>query len=379
MSQSKCFVLLLIITALIGCKDQSSQKIQHAFSDISSHTPGCAVGIIKNDRLAVEEYYGSSSLRYKVPITEKTIFNIGSISKHITTFLVLKLEQEGKLSRSDNLKSYYPDAPDWFEDITIYHLIHHQSGLPDYLNNPKTRLKLNKALIHAPYLIDGVVSGVPIPTDVLTSAVISQMKSLSSAEFKSGFLALYSNTGYLMLANIIEKVSGESFRQLAEREVFHPLGMKSTTINGMRDTEIPWRATGYIADEDGQYFSSENYIISQGDGGVLTTLQDYAKWVQHMMKPHQDEALWEVFLNPNDPEFGLAPTWNNSRLYRYSNGLIVSAIKGANVYTHGGYSLDSMKSDFWFSPKLKLGYIQLCNYNTSRRVSVTDVIELYSQ
>lgn len=94
------------------------------------------------------------------------------------------------------------------------------------------------------------------------------------------------------------------------------------------------------------------------------------------MNPKTDKELWASFLNPDDPIYGKAPTWK-SGLQHYSNGLVIFRTNKVSSYTHGGLSIDGMASDFWFSPKLNLGYIQLCNFNTTRRVDVFELAEQY--
>lgn len=371
-----CFAIGLLF--LLGCAgdDNHNGDLVRNFSDLNETTPGCAVGVLKNNSFLFEGYFGQSNLKYNIPIDKKTVFNIGSNSKHITASLVLLLENEGKLSRSDSLEKYYQDGPDWFKDITIYQLLHHQSGLPDYINDFETRSGVLRQLVDESELVRGLAIGQPIPKDTITKSVLMWMKGLDSPIFKSGSLAIYSNTGYLLLADIVEKASGVEFNKLAEEKLFKPLGMDSTTVHGKSNTEIKWSATGYIDFGDGVFRSTENNIMTQGTSGVKTTLSDYAKWVSHLMNPKTDKELWASFLNPDDPIYGKAPTWK-SGLQHYSNGLVIFRTNKVSSYTHGGLSIDGMASDFWFSPKLNLGYIQLCNFNTTRRVDVFELAEQY--
>ncbi|MEI8658048.1 serine hydrolase domain-containing protein [Vibrio sp. Hal054] len=369
-----CFVIGFLF--LLGCTSNDNGDLVRSFSDLNETTPGCAVGIIKNNRFLYEGYFGQSNLKYNIPIDKKTVFNIGSNSKHITASLVLLLESEGKLSRSDSLEKYYQDGPDWFKDITLYHLLHHQSGLPDYINDIETRNGVIRQLVNESELASGLTIGQPIPKGTVTTAVVNWMKGLDSPIFKSGSLAIYSNTGYLLLADIVEKASGVEFNKLAEDRLFKPLGMESTTIHGKLNGEIKWSATGYIDFGDGVYRPTENNIVTQGTSGVKTTLSDYAKWISHLMTPKTDKELWVSFLNPDDPVYGKAPTWK-SGLQHYSNGLVIFRTNKGSSYTHGGLSIDGMASDFWFSPKLKLGYIQLCNFNTTRRVDILELAQQY--
>ena len=123
------FFILSTITFTVGA------NVFDDFSGLNSQTPGCAIGVVKKDKLVYEQYFGQANLRYQVQIDKKTVFNLGSITKHFTAALALQLEVKGQLSLNDSLKKYYPQGPSWFEDVKLHHLINHQSGLPDYLNN----------------------------------------------------------------------------------------------------------------------------------------------------------------------------------------------------------------------------------------------------
>ncbi|MCW8328934.1 beta-lactamase family protein [Photobacterium sp. SDRW27] len=340
-----------------------NDAISPYFAHLNAETAGCAVGVVKGDNLVYEQYFGLANLRYQAPIDNRTVLNIGSISKHITASLVLMLEAEGRLSRADTLKEYYPDSPDWFGEITLYQLIHHRSGLPDYINDFKTGSSLIDELVISSNLVSGLFIGQPIPREVLVEAVIGYMTSLETAPFPPGIATRYSNTGYLMLADILEKVSGMPFEDLAEKRIFAPQGMASTTITSVNDSEIPWSATGYVYDDydSNALRSAASNFVTAGDGGILTTLPDFAKWVSHLLQPKANQKYWQDFLNEEDPVFGKAPDFS-SRLDQYVNGLLLKRINNNKFYMHSGLSIDGMGSYFWFSRDLNLGYIQMCNF-----------------
>lgn len=371
--------ILMLAALLVPFYSFGNDGISTYFSHLNSTTAGCAVGVVKGDNLVYENYFGQANLRYQVPVDKKTVLNIGSISKHITASLVLMLESEGKLNRSDTLKKYYPDSPDWFEDITLYHLIHHRSGLPDYINDYKAAPSLSGKLAAFPELMSGLIIGQPIPRKVMVKTVVDYMASLEAPPLPAGVVTRYSNTGYLMLADILEKVSGVPFEDLAEKRIFKPLGMSSTTITSVKDTEIPWSATGYvhIGHSRDELRSAESNIITAGDGGILTTLPDLSKWVSHLLKPKGNQSLWEAFLNEDDPVFGQAPNFS-SRLDQYVNGLIFMRNNKNKFYMHGGLSIDGMESYFWFSPDLNIGYIQLCNFDGVVSPDRDKVIKLFA-
>jgi len=387
--------LLFIISNMIILT--ADADVFDEFSELNSQTPGCAVGVVKKDKLVYENYFGQANLRYQVSIDQKTVFNLGSITKHLTAALTLQLEKKGLLSLKDSLHKYYPKGPSWFEDVKLYHLINHQSGLPDYLNDEKTRSVLVKRLSKVPHLLEQLVVGKPITRDVALNNVIEVMMALPSPLFIPGDKTSYSNTGYLFLADILEKVSGLTFSDLANINLFKPLAMSSTELMSMHAVEIPWSATGYdiLNASTYQYRRNSTNLITQGEGGLLTTLPDFARWVSHLIKPKRDKTFWDAFLNSNHPktefkgissyllrplesntEFGAPPSIGG---YAYNNGLFNKSIENGVTFFHSGLSIDSMASYFWVSPAHNVGYIQLCNFNFRRKPRIEEILEIYGE
>lgn len=370
--------LLFIISNMITLTVVA--EVFDEFSELNNKTPGCAVGVIKKDKLVYESYFGQANLRYQVPIDQKTVFNLGSITKHLTAALILQLENKGLLSLKDSLHKYYPKGPIWFKDVKIYHLINHQSGLPDYLNDVKTKAVLVKRLNKVPHLLEQLVVGKPITRDVALNNVIDVMMNLPSPLFIPGKETSYSNTGYLFLADILEKVSGLTFSDLAHKSLFKPLAMSSTEIMSMHAIEIPWSATGYdvLNASTYKYRRNSTNLITQGEGGLLTTLPDFARWVSHLIEPKEEKVFWGIFLNSLDSntEFGSTPSLRGNI---YNNGLFHKSIENGVTFFHSGSSIDSMASYFWVSPAHNVGYVQLCNFNFRRKPRIEEILEIYGE
>lgn len=328
------------------------------FSALTDQTPGCAIGIVKNQKLVFQQYYGQANLRYRVPISHNTVFDLGSISKHFTAALIIELEQKELLSLKDSLKKYYPQGRSWFEEVKLHHLLDHQSGIPDYLNHQVTKSKLVKRLASTPFLIEQLVVGRPITRDLALGYVLDLVMKLPQPSFKPGERTHYSNTGYVLLANIVEKVTGQAFADFARENIFKPFEMASTELMGLNTIEIPWSATGYSATgiTSQPYRRNSANLISQGDGGVFSTLPDFAKWLSHLI-----DNLPYRYLR-DDP---------------FRNGLQVRQLNSGTVYSHGGLSIDAMRSYFWVSPANKIAYVQLCNLNFDKRPSIEYVLESY--
>lgn len=346
------------------------------FETINDKTPGCAIGVVKGNKLVYESYLGLSNLRYSVPIDERTVFNIGSISKHITAALLFQLEGENKLSKNDTLRKFYPNGPPWFDKITLNHLLLHQSGLPDYLNDLETRIKLAYSVGKSPELIGQLAIGLPITSDKTFGYVLKLIEGMHGPSFEPGSQTSYSNTGYLFLADILENVSGTEFRDLAKQKLFEPLGMNSTTFSNFNASEIIWSATGYkkfIGGSTGYHSLSEN-INALGHGGMLTTVSDFSIWVTHLLNLEMNDYFWQDFIE--------LPTKNNGKTSilggnEYFNGLGISNYDGL-IYSHSGLSIDGMSSYFWFSPANHLGYIQFCNFDFAKRPSKYEVFKAFN-
>lgn len=363
---SQLFFILNTITLTVHA------NVFDDFKGLNSQTPGCAIGVVKKDKLVYENYFGQANLRYQIPIDRRTVFNLGSITKHFTAALALQLEKKGQISLNDSLKKYYPQGPNWFADIKLHHLINHQSGLPDYLNDDKTRTVIVKKLSKIPHLLEEIVVGKPITRDVALNNVIKAMMELPAPSFKPSEIASYSNTGYLFLADIIETSSGISFSDLAQKQLFKPIAMTSTEFVSLMAIEIPWSATGYdtLNASTYKYRRKSSNLITHGSGGLLSTLPDFVKWISHLIKPKNDELFWSTFLNP---------VRSGSKLFGedYNNGMFIKHIEDGVIYSHSGLSTDSMGSYFWISPVHKVGYIQLCNFKFDKRPTVKEILEIY--
>ena len=173
-------------------------------------SPGCALAVMKDGRVVYKRGYGMADLDHDVTITPATVFHVASISKQFTAAAILLLEQDGKLSVDDDVRKYIPELPDFGERITLRHLIHHTSGLRDQWDL--------LGLAGWRYSLDLITDD-----DVL--AVMARQKDLN---FKPGERHLYCNTGYTLLAQVVKRVSGQSFRAFTTARIFEPLGMKST-------------------------------------------------------------------------------------------------------------------------------------------------------
>ena len=242
----------------IGDESEAVNKLFKEWDTPSS--PGCAVAVMKDGRIVFEHGYGMADLDHNVPITTATVFNVGSIAKQFTGAAILMLAQDGKLSLDDPIRKYLPELPDLGVPITLREMLAHTSGLRDY-----------EILLH----FDGWRLDSP---DLLTNDdilyIISRQKELN---FPPGTDYAYSNTNYMLLAQVVGRLSGQSFPDFAMARLFQPLGMKHTHFRQDHGEIIKNLAYSYLDDNGVLRLTLPNYD-TYGATNLITTLEDLARW-----------------------------------------------------------------------------------------------------
>src|ERR1700730_12064940 len=223
-------------------------------------TPGIAVGIMQDGKAVLEQGYGMANLEHKIPAKRETVFRIASMTKHFTATGILLLAQDNLLSTNDKLSRFFPEFPR-SDEITIRQLLTHTSGLPSYDAKPEYR------------------------SFRLPSHTVSELLNWIKPDpyvAEPGAQYFYSNSGYLMLAGIIEKVSGRSFRDFLKVRVFDRLGLTSTQVAQDDATLIPNRAAGYVL-RDGQFRQFLNAPFSAASHNsrgtsIVSTVGELMRW-----------------------------------------------------------------------------------------------------
>ncbi|MBE9916493.1 beta-lactamase family protein [Paenibacillus donghaensis] len=237
-------------------------SIKQLFDKLSAKDPGCAYIASFDNGTTYKGAVGLASIEKNLPITTNTIFNIASVSKQFTAFSILLLEQEGKLSLDDSILRFVPSIGAYAEPVTLRHLIHHTGGLVDYME-----------LAEAAGIKD---------TDKLTpEESLEHLKNHQIASFPVGTKYEYSNTGYFLLSQVIEKASGKRQPEFSKARIFEPLNMKDTIIVDSYPTTISI-ASGYAKNEQGSYEIYESPWEHTGDGQVHSTVEDLVKWGKNL-------------------------------------------------------------------------------------------------
>ncbi|HEU0005823.1 MAG TPA: serine hydrolase domain-containing protein, partial [Terriglobia bacterium] len=301
-------------------------------------SPGCALGVVHNGKLAFQKGYGQANLEQNIPIKPSTVFYIASTSKQFTAASIALLTKQKKLSLDDDIRKYLPELPVYDSPISIRHLIHHTSGIPDYL----------ELLGFAGQRLDDIHG----EEEILE--LLSRQKSLS---FKPGDQFLYSNSGYFLLGVIVKRVSGKSLAQYAEEHIFDPLGMTHSRFHDSRTRLVKNRAQGYFSGKEGEFRNYLTQFDRVGDGGLMTTVEDLFRW---------DQALENETLGGKDFASSLlAPgQLDNGNTLNYAFGLMISQHRGLRTLSHGG-SFIGFKSELLRFPEQSLSIICLCNHNAA--------------
>lgn len=314
--------------------DSIARRIDSIFAPYDhSDVPGCAVGVYQHGAIAFEKGYGSANLEYAIPISPTTPFIMGSVSKQFTAAAIALLADEGRLSLDDDVRKYVPELPDYGQRITIDELVHHTSGLRDFW-----------ALVEAAGMRLDDTYAVP---DVL--ALAARQKHL---EFTPGTEYDYSNTGYVVLGEIVRRVSGKSLARFAADEIFAPLGMTHTHFQDDHTVLVPGRAYAYMPHNGGWRIDVWNNDIV-GQGGLMTTVEDLQKWDENF---YTGRVGGPRLLARQLLQGRLA----NGTVLSYAFGLEVGAYRGLRLVEHTG-STGGYRTIISRFPTVHTSVVALCN------------------
>jgi CubicO group peptidase (beta-lactamase class C family) len=266
------FALLTLALAFhaLGSTAQAqnlAQQIDAIFQPYASHdAPGMTVIALRNGRVIFEGAYGVADLKTNAPITLKTDFRLASLTKEFTAMAIMLLAHDGKLRYDDPITRFFPEFPVYGKQITVRHLLNHTSGLLDYEDIYDAETK-------------GMLAD-KVP-QIHDDEILRMMEKQSTTKFQPGTRWEYSNTGYALLAMIIQRVSGKTYPEFLHDRVFQPLKMTSSVAYVKDKNAVPNRAFGYRRSTDGKNwdFSDQSPTSAVlGDGGIYTNVGDMAKW-----------------------------------------------------------------------------------------------------
>ena len=342
----KIFVGIIFIFTLAGLMggDEKTKEVDKLFATWDKTTsPGAALAIIKDGEIIYKRGYGMAKLEDDLVMTPSKVFDIGSVSKQFTAACVAILALEGKLSLDDDVRQYIPELPIYERPITIRHLLHHTSGLRDY----------NALLSLAGFRPDS-----DCPTVEEALEIICRQKRLNHPP---GEEYSYTNTGYFLLGQIVERVSGKSLNQFAQERIFQPLGMKNTLFQDNHHQIIKNRASGYSPEGDGFRLEMSNWD-EVGDGNVYTTVEDLFLWDQAFYHYKLGRELMDMLHTQGK--------LNNGQIIDYAFGLVIGTYRGLRTVSHGG-SWAGFRASLIRFPDEKFSIICLSNLSTFNPAAIS--------
>lgn len=330
--------LALLSPAAVAAGDATvSERVDALLAPFGDDTPGVAVGVVRDGRLVFTRSAGMADLGFSVPFTVGTPTNIGSTAKQFTGFALALLHQRGELSLDDDIRRYLPDLPDFGTPVTLRHLASHTSGYREFLN----ALALAGRRIEKGDWIDA-------------DEAIELARRQPELQNPPGGEWNYNNTGYLMLAMVIEQVTGRPFDEWVTQEILHPLGMRATVFRTTPDVIIRGGTTGYVKADDG-FREARDVGGALGAGSVYTTIGDMARWMQHLGRFELGGA--EVRTLMTTP-FVL----NDGGATKYGLGLIIDEWRGLQRWQHGGGDIGHLAA-FHYYPELDAGLMVFANHH----------------
>jgi CubicO group peptidase (beta-lactamase class C family) len=347
------FLIFCIIGSLLF-GDAITDKVDSLFAPWNKpDSPGCALGIIKDGKLIYKRGYGMANLEYGIPITSQSVFRIGSTSKQFSAMCMVLLEEEGKLSLDDDIRKYIPELPEYETPITIRHLLHHTSGIRDYL----TLMTL---------------AGEREDDFFTNEEVVGFLARQMELNFKPGEEHLYSNSGYFLLSVITKRITGESMSIYAEKNIFEPLGMENTHFHDNHTSIVRNRASGYLPREEGGFQISMTTLDMIGDGGIFTCVDDLLLWNQNFYNNRLGEGRQELINKMITP--GIL---NNGENLDYALGLRNSQYQGKQMISHGG-AFVGFRAEMIRFPEERFSVIVLANLGTINPTQLArDVADIY--
>jgi CubicO group peptidase (beta-lactamase class C family) len=328
------FALLLVFAAVSFAQEKPQpdpvpRMEQIIQSYVADHKFMGTVLVARDGKALLDKGYGFANLEWQVPNTPIAKFRIGSITKQFTAASILLLEERGKLKIEDPVKKYMPDAPAAWDKVTIFHLLTHTSGIPSFTSFPD------------------------LPTRQLQAMTPQQLVDWfrdKPLEFEPGTKWNYSNSGYVLLGYLIEKISGQSYADFVQQNIFSPLGMKDSGYDS-NSAIILHRAAGYSRDKNGNPENAGyvNMTVPLSAGGLYSTTEDLLRWEQGL--------FGGKLLSPASLAKMTTPFKQD-----YAFGLGVSTTQGHKVIEHNG-GIQGFNADLAYYPDDKLVVVVLGNLN----------------
>ena len=324
---------------MIPATPQTVSDIDRLFTGWNrDDAPGVAVGIVRDGSPIYTRCFGLANVEHTVPITDSTVFEIGSITKQFTAFAILLLERDGKLDLDDDIRDHLPELPKYDPPIRIRHCLYHTHGLSDW--------------IWAMELAGPVTDYVPMKR--AKRAILS----FQPTSFPTGQAHSYCNTGYVLLAWIVARVAGKALPEFLRERVFDPLGMPHAGFRSDTNAIVPNLAQGYQQNESDRLYRISGASDVHGDGGMLASIDDMIRWLGNFTTQMVGgQEVLERFFAPG--------RLDNGQVLRYGAAWMLQRYRGFQSMHHGGL-WDGFQSHVLWLPEARIGVAVLGNVRPYR-------------
>ena len=326
------------VSAQAPAPSSLTRQVDEIFSSFTPDGPGCAVAVYQHAKVILAKGYGSANLEYGVPITPATPFIVGSVAKQFTAAAIALLIEEKRIALTDDVRKYVPELADYGTPITIDHLVHHTSGLRDW------------------WELVGL-AGLRYDDTYTVQDVLDMTARQHGLNFAPGERYVYSNTGYIVLGLVVQRVTGKSLREFAADRIFGPLMMTASHYQDDHTLPVRGRAYAYSPAADGRYTINvwNNDLV--GQGGVMTTVLDLAKWDENF---YSGAVGGPGFLQRQLERGKL----NAGTQLAYAFGLTIGAYRGLDLVEHSG-STGGYRAVLTRFPKQHTSIAVLCNVSNA--------------
>jgi CubicO group peptidase (beta-lactamase class C family) len=243
-----------------------ARRVDAHFAELNrGSSPGLALAVVRDGKVVLRRGYGLANLEHRIPVTTATVFDTASLAKQFTGAAIAILVEEGKVKLEDDVRTYIPELAEFGEPITIEHLLRHTSGIRDWVGTLS-------------------VAGWRPDDAIVQRQILAMAYSQRALNFTPGTQELYSNTGYNLLAEIVQRVTGQPLAAFLAERIFKPLGMVRTHVRTDYTQVIPNRAFGYARAADGIYRHIPNNLAAPGSSSLFSTADDLALWLIDFQK-----------------------------------------------------------------------------------------------
>ncbi|WP_409189022.1 serine hydrolase [Bradyrhizobium sp. RDM4] len=315
-------VLCLFVPCASGAQTESTppaapveRVMAHAVDQLFAKwarpdSPGASIAVIQNGNVIYSQGYGAANLEYGEPNTPETVFHLASVSKQFTACAIYLLAQDGKLTLDDDVRKYVPKLHDFGKLITIRQLLHHTSGVRDQWN-----------------LL--ALAGWRLDDEITDDDVVRLLFQQTELNFAPGDQFLYSNSGYTLLAMVVQQASGKTLAEFAQERIFTPLGMSHTHFQDQYGTVVKDRAYSYERRPDGKYQYVALTYSTVGPSSLFSTVGDLARWDENF---YTGKVGGLTLLAEMQQKGKL----NNGKDIDYASGLFIGKYRGLRTVAHAG-------------------------------------------